>query len=297
MARNRKPEASEGDEPLPPHLQKAVDAAHKPECWDTLAKETLETVAFVRFTAFGLWGDVKDQPEIDRLYSVMLKRLSVESRRWLEGSVRDYVMEGETGASALLPFLQGDTDRTVISIAALDYAMLMPRVNGDPLSGPKFLVSRFDEAKGNDAVRLGILTGLILLGDERLLPLVKGRWKEFQSAEDRRRLAASKSGFVCTLLIEFLLDWLENTTDESDIGAIAGAMTRMPMDAQIGFVIRQRRCFPASDAEPGKQIEILERWSFADYAKVIRPRLEPLIANETPPQVIPAILEYWEQAE
>jgi hypothetical protein len=81
MARNRKPEASEEDEPLPPHLQKAVDAAHKPECWDTLAKETLETVAFVRFTAFGLWGDVKDQPEIDRLYSVMLKRLSVESRR------------------------------------------------------------------------------------------------------------------------------------------------------------------------------------------------------------------------
>lgn len=190
----RKPKASDGGQPLPPQVRNALDATDQPDLEDSLDDDMLEFVAFAMLTRHGRSHAPADPSSLDNLYAALVKRLSVDRRRRLEQAVRQIVMKGETGVLALLPFMQGETDRTVISTAALDYAMLMPRVNGDPLSGPKFLVSRFDEAKGNDAVRLGILTGLILLGDERLLPLVKGRWKEFQSAEDRRRLAASRSG-------------------------------------------------------------------------------------------------------
>jgi hypothetical protein len=293
----KKPTSPGQGDALPPHVRKVIEAADRPDSWESLDEGALQMVAFLRLTRYGSAQNVGDQPALQRLYSVLLKRLSADGRLQLEQSVCQYAMEGKTGVLALVPFLFAETDLNVISTAALDYAMLMPRVNGDPLSGPKFLISRYDQAAGNDALRLGILTGLILLGDERLLPLVNGRWKDFKSSEDRRRLAAAKSGFVSTLLIEFLMDWLENTTDESDVGAIAGAMARMPLDAQVEFVVRQRRCFPASDAEPGKVIECLEKWSFADYAEVIRPRLDPLIATEAPPKVIPAILEGWQYAE
>jgi hypothetical protein len=293
----KKPTLPGQGDALPPHVRKVLEAADRPDAWESLDEGALQMVAFLRLTRYGSTQNVGDQPALQRLYSVLRKRISADGRLRLEQSVCQYALEGKTGVLALVPFLLGETDLSVISTAALDYAMLMPRVNGDPLSGPKFLISQYDQAAGNDALRLGILTGLILLGDERLLPLVKGRWRDFKSSEDRRRIAAAKSGFVSTLLVEFLMDWLENTTDESDVGAIAGAMARMPLDAQVEFVVRQRRCFPASDAEPGKEIEYLEKWSFADYAEVIRPRLDPLIAKEAPPKVIPAILEGWQYAE
>lgn len=292
-----KPAPADQSDALPPHVQRAIEAAQQPDSWESLDEHALELVAFLRLTDYGVAQRVADQPTLQRLYSVLVNRLSADRRLQLEQLVCQYAMEGRTGVLALMPFLLGETDLSVVSTAALDYAMLMPRVNGDPLSGPKFLISLYDQAAGNDALGLGILTGLILLGDERLLPLVKGRWKEFKSSEDRRRLAAAKSGFVSTLLVEFLLDWLENTTDESDVGAIAGAMARMPFDARVGFIVRQQRCFPASSAEPGREIEFIEKWTFPEYAERIRPRLEPLIARESIPKVMPAILEGWQYGE
>lgn len=290
------PSAPGQSDELPPWVIKALEAADQPDAWESLEEDALQMVAFLLFTRYGSTQNVEDRPALERLHSVLLKRFSASGRLQLEQWICEYALTGQTGVMALEPFFWRETDLSVISTTALDYAMLMPRVNGDPLSGPKFMISRYDQAGDNDALRLGILTGLILLGDERLLPLVKGRWQDLKSPEDRKRLAAAKSGFVSTLLIEFLLDWLENTTVERDIGAIAGAMSRMPLDAKIGLVVRQQRCFPASDAEPGKEIEYLEKWSFPDYAEVIRPRLDALIAKEEPPKVIPAILECWQRA-
>jgi hypothetical protein len=61
------------------------------------------------------------------------------------------------------------------------------------------------------------------------------------------------------------------------------------------MVIRERRCFPIFDAGDESPVSIDERWSFAEYARIIRPRLEPLIARESEPKDIPSLLQIWEQ--
>jgi hypothetical protein len=267
-------------------------ALEQPDEWDSLDPDTLTLLAFVRFTRNGSSAVKADSADLRRLYQVLLQRLSPHERLNLKHKVCQYATEGHTGVYALLPFLEHDSDRTVLSSATIDWAMLMPRVNGDPLTGPRHLMHLYEHSAANTALRLGLMTGLVLLGDERLLPLLKGRWRDF-ARDDRNRLAASSSGFVMTLQIEFLLDWLENTDNHADVGAIAGAMCQMPGISQVGHVLRVQRCFPASDASEGDEISLLERWTFAEYATRIEPRLSSLIAKEAYQQVIPEILAAW----
>jgi len=263
-----------------------------PNRWDSLDVETLKMLAFVRFTRNGSNAVKADSADLRRLYQVLLQRLTPHERLNLKHKVCEYVREGHTGVYALLPFLEHDSDRAVLSSTTIDWAMLMPRVNGDPLTGPRHLMYLYEYSAANTALRLGIMTGLVLLGDERLLPLIRGRWRDF-ARDDRDRLAASNSGFVMTLQVEFLLDWIESTDSDADIGAIAGAMCRMPGNSGDGHVLRVQRCFPASDASEGDEISLLERWTFAEYATRIEPRLSRLIAKEAHPQVIPEILAAW----
>jgi hypothetical protein len=282
---------------VPTIIARAIEAMGRPDLWTTMDLEVLQMMLFLRLARYGNDPDTDSIGELSRLYGVFRERLPAQARLQFEQIICDGVMERRTGYCALLPFMICETDDSVVSTASLDLAMLMPREHGDPLTGPKFILARFERAGDAPMRQLGMLSGLLLLGDERLLPLIKGKWKEIKSAEHRSRLAAARSGFVLTLQVEFLLDWLETTGNEGDIGAIAAAMVKMPYQAQAGAVMRQRRCFPASDAAPGKAIECLESVSFPEYAERIRPRLERLIARESEPKVIPMILTSWLAAD
>lgn len=273
----------------------AFKAIGNPASWDALTAEQLRALAFVRLASYGRTKDASEVPEIQRLYSLLLERVDATGRLRLEQSVSQFIEEGKTSTLALLPFVLADTDAGIISTATIDTAMLMRRSSGDPLTGPRHLAGQLDRPDLPEARRVAILSGLILLGDERVLPLVKGRWRQIESEEHRLQLAAAHAGAVSTLLIEFLLDWLEQTDDESDVGAIVGALARMPEIAHPGIVIRERRCFPIFDAGDEPPVSIEEQWSFEEYAQVLRPRLSPLIARESEPKVIPMILEAWHQ--
>ncbi len=270
-----------------------LTALQDPDSWESLPARQLGAVAFVRLTAYGRSCDASEMPQIQRLYSLLLRRLDVAERLRLEQTICQFIEEGKTTTLALLPFVLGDTDRGVVSTATIDVAMLMRRTDGDPLTGPKFFAQQLDDDESPAFRTVGVLSGLILLGDGRLLPLVLGRWRHFKSAEERRQLAAASSGTVSTLLIEFLLDWLEDTTDESDIGAITGALCRMPSIARGGCVVQERRCFPIFDAGDQPPVRVVGTWSFGEYAELIRPRLEPLMARESEPKIIHKILEAW----
>lgn len=292
----RKKKPSDDTPASPSSSKEAVKKAMRdPDSWEHLTPQQLLAVAFVCLTHCGTTEDEIEVQLIDRLYGLLLARVDAAQRLGLEQSIRTFVTQGHATVFALVPFLLADTDHRVVSSATIDIAMLMRRTNGDPLTGPKFLVDLVEDEDTDDARKLGILSGLILLGDERILPLVRGRWRALASAEHRRRLAAATSGYVATLLIEFLLDWLEQTTEEGDIGAIAGSLARMPELAQGGRVVEVRRCFPCFDAGPEGPVHIVRAWSFGDYADIVRPRLEPLIAKESEPKVIPFILEAWNE--
>ncbi len=285
------------DTPTSPTSSKEAvqKAMQDPDSWEHLTPQQLLAVAFLCLTHDGTTQDPIEMQLLERLYGLLLARVDAAQRLGLEQRIRTFVMQGHSSAFALVPFVLGDIDHRVVSSATIDIAMLMHRTNDDPLTGPKFLVDLVEHEDTDDQRKLGILAGLILLGDERILPLVRGRWRALASPEHRRRLAAATSGYVSTLLIEFLVDWLEEATEESDIGAIAGSLARMPELAKGGRVVEVRRCFPCFNAGVEGPIQISRHWSFGEYAQVIRPRLEPLIARESEPKVIPYILDAWTQ--
>jgi hypothetical protein len=278
-----------------PTLDMASASDAEAQTWETLPELELLAEALARLLDFAQAPSDDALVPVGEFYEVVARRLSVEDRLFLKSLVFGGVFGAPGLAAALLALALLDADQQVSSVAAMDYAMLQPQAKGDPLTGPNILALNLMLGSRTPRQQLAMLTGLVLLGDERLLPLVKGRWRQFEPAEDRRLLAAAASESVSTLRIEFLLDWLEHTTDEHDIGAIAGAMVRMPAISCHGGVVREERTFPASEAEKqgDSPIRCLDRWRFDEYLEVIRPRLEALIAKESEPKVLPAIIEAW----
>ena len=296
---SRAPVGAPSDTPLGSResVARALQAMGNPQSWPQLDNEDLRTLALLFFIHYGRKQDPLLRPLIERLYALLVDRFSANDRLALEQTVAALVMKKETGHQALLPFILGESHHHVIASAVIDFTSTVTPDAGDPLSTIKFLLARFTEATDGSPCKLGILCGLLLLGDERLLPLLKGRWKELTSEEDRFELASTMSGFVTTLQIEFLLDWLENTTLESDIGAVAAAMARMPLDSLQSAVLRIERVFPATAAKSGEEVKKLGQWSFPEYAQIIKPRLLRLIEQESEPKVIPAIFAAWEATD
>jgi hypothetical protein len=263
--------------------------AAQPERWDDLPINDLKTLAVVLFALYGKNGDGEEIPRLFRLYQVLNRRCDHEERMALCMNLSDLIESRRTSVLALMPVLQVESDAAVISTAAVAYASLMPKQGDDPISGPRFLARLLDPAGSKTS--LGILMGLVLVGDERILPLISGRWREFDE-EDRVTLAGARSGLVSTAQIEFLLDWLESTDSESDVGGIAGTLAAMPGFSGDGCVRRIRRHFPVFDA-PDEPIVCLAEWSFPQYAALIKPRLMPLIEREGEPKVLPFVLRAW----
>ena len=276
-----------------PDLGSAFDA--EAQEWESLPGPQLVAAAFVRILDFARTPSDDGFVPVEALYRIVVRRLSVEQRLMLESRVCEYICEVPRYALALLVLTLLEPDPRVSSTAVIDFTMVVPRIKGDPLTGPNLLAHDLRSGSLTPGQQRAVLTGLVLLGDERVLPLVRGGWRLLEAPEERRLLAAAASGSVSTLLIEFLLDWLEHTTDERDIGAIAGAMVRMPAISRHGGVVREERTFPASEAEKrgDSPIRYLAMWQFDEYLEVIRPRLEAVIAREPEPKVLPAIIEAW----
>src|SRR5262249_19536487 len=149
-------------------------------------------------------------------------------REKVEKGLVEAILRG-TPAKVLLPFVVLDPDLTVVSTAALDFAVLrQPDEAFEPFTGPRLLLTYASPDGGlPEVTRAGILTGLVLRGDRRLLPLLDGCWRTLGS-EGRRWLARATSGYITAGLIDFFLGWLEQTEDETDFGGIVGTLCRMP---------------------------------------------------------------------
>ena len=105
-------------------------------------------------------------------------------------------------------------------------------------------------------------------------------------------MTAAKSGFVSEGVVEFWLDRLEAGCSEAVFGSAVAAIAKMPVIAQIPYVLDMERLLPAYAG--GEPMKLLRRTSFADYLEEIRPRLDALEADESEPKLIPKIFEAWE---
>jgi|GEM_PF-1212058 len=230
--------------------------------------------------------------EFRPFYWYVAERTTIAQRLEILVNLSGAVERFEAGIATLLPFLCADEETSVVSTAAMNLSVLIPSQKGDLLTGPKDVL-RFLEGSDTDNTRVGILQGVLLLGDRRVLPLLDRCWERL-GREGRRLLAHSWSGFVYASTIEFLLDWLEKTDDERDYGSIAAALVlNVTRPKGTPFVLDVERKFPANCEEKGPPVRFLRQWTFEEYGKIIAPRLLSIAAAETGEKVIPHVLAAW----
>jgi hypothetical protein len=243
-----------------------------PAQWRSLDTNRLEEVAYRGLILYGQ-NDGVPMLGLAGLYAVVIERLNPERRQGLRVRVVDAIEAGRTSVNALNVFMAEDPETGVVSSAALDFAVLGPS-RDDPLRCPRFL---FQQAAQHNwpRVRVGILQGLLLLGDGRVTGLISGCWRELPS-DERLRLAMSWSGTVYVTLIDFLLDWLIEEADAAVCAAIGQNLARMPSAAVVPRVVDVERVFPVNAAPQGQPLRTLGQWTFSEYAPKLASRLHAL---------------------
>jgi hypothetical protein len=266
-----------------------------PEAWYDLNEEELKRVIGVKFIEYGSTQDESRIAGLFALYRYAMERLDVDERRQMltefSGMIEQHKGLGHMG---LMMFLAADTNPGIRSSAALSLSVLFDPEDGDELAGPRFVIRTLIHHDGGAPGQGAALGGVLLLGDKRIMPLLAEVWGAL-SEEAQLEMTAAKSGFVTEGMVEFWLDRLEEGCSEAVFGSAVAAIAKMPVIAQMPFVVDVERLLPAYSG--GEPMKLLRRTTFADYLEEIRSRLEALENAEAKPRVIPRIFEFWKEPE
>ncbi len=277
-------------------LQKLAEA---PETWRTAEPNHLLKLTFYEVGRYGMGNDAESIPRLMELYEVLVERTQPEQRVGLLMQVTSLIEKGSVSVNALMPFIFVDIDHTVISTASLNLAVLLPLIDGDPMSGPRHLrelaEELTDEVKDQDT-RLGIISGLLLTGDRRATPYLDGCWN-LLDREHQQLLTHSTSQFAYATAMDFFLDWLEVCLadgDEEMFGIVAATLYRAAdLARESGGVIDVERVFPATAAGDAQPVRLLSKWTARKYGRVLTPRFRDIAARESEPRIMPAVEEHW----
>jgi hypothetical protein len=263
-----------------------------PDAWGGLDDEELKQVIAIKFIEYGATQNGARIPGLFSLYRHGMEFLGVEARRQMLTEFCEMIEQHEgLGHMGLMMFLAADTDPGIRSSAALSLSVLFDPGDGDDLAGPRFVIDTLVYHDGGAPGQRAALGGVLLLGDKRIMPLLEEVWDDL-SEEAQLEMTAAKSGFVSEGVVEFWLGRLESGCSEAVFGSAVAAIAKMPVIAQVPYVLDIERCLPAYAG--GEPMKLLRRTSFTDYLEEIRPRLEALEAEESEPRVIPRIFEIWE---
>jgi tetratricopeptide (TPR) repeat protein len=193
-------------------------------------------------------------------------------------------------------FVHAEPDPGVAATAVINMAHLAPLSGDDPLSGLSMLTSLYEHEHTSETVRISVFSGLLLLGDRRLLPTLDRLWGRL-GPQGRRRVLYVKSGLAYASTVDFLLDRLGNERDEGLFGSLAAALCRLPEETvqgrHPGYVVDVARRFPSSFLESEPTVTLLDAWPIEEYGARIAPRLKELARGESEPKVLPMVMAAW----
>lgn len=262
--------------------------------WDSLSDEQLKQLLIAQLTAYGRADDESRIAPIRRVYEAAAQRLSVPARTEALLEVTELIEKHEISLNPLFAFIVADPSRSVISTAALNLAALMPLSGGEPLTGPRYLLQMARTASSSE-VRVGILSGLFLLGDRRLTSLWENAWAQLKPHE-QVELTNAHSGMMHAPLVDFWVERLSETDDRLNgevFGAIAAALARLPAEVEPEIVWELRRKFPANAPGTQPEAEMLGRWTVEEYGRILEPKLRAIEERELDPKIIPRVLDAW----
>jgi hypothetical protein len=266
-----------------------------PDVWEDLDDKELKQVVMIKCIEYGLSQDGSRIPVLFGLYRHAVAQLDLSDRlEMLTEFSRSTEEQHGKGHMGLMMFLAVDDNPAVQSSAALSLSVLYDPEDGDELAGPAFVVRTLLNRESDPESQGVGLGGVLLLGDKRVMPLLEDAWEQL-SEEAQLAMTKAKSGFVSEGIVEFWLNCLESGCSESVFGSVVAAIAKMPVIAQVPFVLDIERLFPAYAG--GEPMRPLRRTSFSDYLEEIRPRLEALEEEESEPKLIPKIYEIWESPE
>jgi hypothetical protein len=266
----------------------------------------LDETEFVLEEALKCYGSIVDGSQIRTLFAFYRRYLGMADlarRQGLLTRITEFVSDGRQNRYlALLCFLNADTDGQIISGAALDISMVMPRENGDPLTGPKHVALH---GCGGLRAKMGrpgsddeghAAAGLLLMGDMRLLPLLEEIWDRL-TPNARNYMIMRRSNLVSALAVEFFLRRLEADKEEEYHGILGAALYKLPEVAAqqpIHAILDIRRNF---GLPPGLEpMELVGKESMTEAFTRIQKRFKALIDRETEPKVLPSAYAAWAKA-
>ncbi len=291
-----------GKEPLDFIRSLEADLAN-PGLWPSLSEERICQVignailVYAEFTAEGLI------PLVMRMYPYFAERVSAAKRFAVLQNITHRFSNDESvpddatrqRVDALLPFIANDPDTTIVSTATLDFALLRGRVS-NPWIGVDQAFSMFEGGRVKN--QPAILIGLVALGDRRLsariLELLKASAPDVAQA-----VSKFNPSFVFAATVELVCDWLEWLLDASaeqdprgsTLGHVAASLHRLATLAEDTGVLDISRCFPP--ASPTESAVENGRWTRAEYARALAPRLQALAVVEREPRILPEVMSAW----
>lgn len=297
------------DDPQNPSLEELDALLASPDRWPSLDPDLLRHLWFYRCLSYGINPEDEAVPGLLDLTRAAVARLGPEARRQTAVQVaraverlhREHeIREGAGCTNGLLPFLLEDPDASVVATTAYELATLLPNEEDDPLSGPHYVRSLLEDVSGEEA-RAGIVAGLLYLGDERVRPLVAGTWARL-GAEARTSLALliQDARSLDTLVVDFLLSWLEDEAREPDgptFGVVAATTARAGLKAREHGVVQIRCAFPVTDAAEASPFEVVQEWTLEAFVPQVAARLERLPSGAAAAEMIDSVRRCWGLAD
>ena len=261
----------------------------QPERWPALEVQRLLDLTQHLALRYGATRDFDLIAPLQRLYGLLVERAPASQRLALLERIYGVAGRQSGWEGAFYPFIVAESDHAVISTASLYLALLTPLEDDDPLTGPRRLRSLAEKA-ADEQTRASILSGLLLLGDRRTLPLLEGAW-ELLGPRGSTRLAGAHSGVLYASVVEFLLGWLERAEGQT-FGLVAAALARLPAGTGQGRVLDVERRLPAGPTG-GPALRVLREWTLEEFGRELEPRLRELARREQEPRLLPHVLAAW----
>jgi len=276
-------------------IRDLVQEISDPTDWQNHPSELFKELLHKAITYYGITSLESLVPFIFPMYQHAIDTLTVSDRLELEARIREQIENRTVSGNGLMPFMYADDNRTVVSSATIDLAMIPAPFDDNPIYWPqnilKDLVTGMGQCKG------GILGGLICLGDRRVNQLIETVWGIFDD-DDIGEAAKCNTAWASLGAFDLWLSWGESLANEGKtetgrFGHVMSALVLLTRAAKEGMFQDVQRNFGYlfNESTQLRSQELLGEYSFEDVLAKYEKRLVWIAELEQEPKLALDVLK------
>jgi|GEM_PF-1228557 len=257
--------------------------------WQNHPPEAFKEVLHKAITYYGITSLESLVPFIFPLYRHAMATLTVNDRLQLEARIREQMENRTVSGNGLMPFLYADDNRTVVSSATIDLAMIPEPFDDNPIYWPQNILR--DLVSGMGECRGGILGGLICLGDRRVNQLIETVW-DFFDDDDIGEAAQCNTAWASLGAFDLWLNLGESLANEGKtetgrFGHVMSALLLLTRAAKDGVFqdIQRNFGYLFNESAALRPLEFLGEYPFDDMLLEYEKRLTVIADLEQDPKL------------